>query len=344
MARFSAFLAALVTIFSAAAGAGTTNVAFEAPDLDRWMYPFNASPGFRTSAPSFGAIGVDGFDDRDAQFLLGFDTGVGMDPAVEPGLGTARYDVLSAQVTITVTTAGGVAYDPTQDAVATYFDETDPDFQPDSDAGRPIEIYGVGYRNGFTAETFLEDSSFGPTLVEGARNAYPTDFEGGMDRDVSNNVRDRFGVKPFAVGQAPALTPGDAIGPDTVFVFDLDVSDPDVQSYLRENIDNGRIRLLVTSLHFASGGADGGDGVTYPIFYTKENKFAIPFGLAATLDLSVEILDALAGDLNGDGAVNAMDLGALLGFWGTTAPEADLDGNGTIGAGDLSILLGNWTG
>jgi hypothetical protein len=57
------------------------------------------------------------------------------------------------------------------------------------------------------------------------------------------------------------------------------------------------------------------------------------------------------GDLDGDGAVTAADLGALLNAWGEvdpTAPidplgiDADLDGDGTVGASDLAALLSGW--
>lgn len=56
----------------------------------------------------------------------------------------------------------------------------------------------------------------------------------------------------------------------------------------------------------------------------------------------------LLGDLNGDGHVNAADLGILLGSWGPcptppTACPADLDNDGVVGASDLAILLGSWT-
>jgi len=47
-------------------------------------------------------------------------------------------------------------------------------------------------------------------------------------------------------------------------------------------------------------------------------------------------------DLNGDGAVNAADLAALLGNWGS-AGSGDLDGNGAVGPQDLAILLGAWS-
>lgn len=49
------------------------------------------------------------------------------------------------------------------------------------------------------------------------------------------------------------------------------------------------------------------------------------------------------GDVTGDGAVDAADLGVLLGAWGTADPLADLNGDGAVDAADLSILLGAWT-
>ncbi|MFO0829068.1 MAG: hypothetical protein U0572_13095 [Phycisphaerales bacterium] len=52
----------------------------------------------------------------------------------------------------------------------------------------------------------------------------------------------------------------------------------------------------------------------------------------------------LVGDLDGDGAVNSFDLGALLGAWGVCVGgcSADLDGDAIVGPSDLAILLGAW--
>ena len=50
---------------------------------------------------------------------------------------------------------------------------------------------------------------------------------------------------------------------------------------------------------------------------------------------------ALIGDLNGDGVVNGIDLGILLGAWGTNT--YDLSGDGIISGPDLGLLLANWT-
>jgi hypothetical protein len=52
--------------------------------------------------------------------------------------------------------------------------------------------------------------------------------------------------------------------------------------------------------------------------------------------------DACVGDLSADGAVDAADLGILLGAWGTTGPMGDLNGDGAVDGSDLASLLGAW--
>lgn len=49
---------------------------------------------------------------------------------------------------------------------------------------------------------------------------------------------------------------------------------------------------------------------------------------------------SVPGDLNGDGCVDAADMGLLLGYWGT--PDGDLNGDGTTDAADMGTLLGEW--
>jgi subtilisin family serine protease len=50
------------------------------------------------------------------------------------------------------------------------------------------------------------------------------------------------------------------------------------------------------------------------------------------------------GDLNKDGVINGIDLGELLGRWGTSGYDcgADLDDDGIVGGGDLGRLLSHW--
>jgi hypothetical protein len=51
---------------------------------------------------------------------------------------------------------------------------------------------------------------------------------------------------------------------------------------------------------------------------------------------------ACPGDLDGDGSVNGVDLGIILGNWDTANPISDLNGDGATNGLDLGILLGGW--
>ena len=54
---------------------------------------------------------------------------------------------------------------------------------------------------------------------------------------------------------------------------------------------------------------------------------------------------SLPGDLDGDGRVDASDLGLLLASWGFCAGcPADLDQDGSVGGGDLGGLIALWSG
>ena len=49
------------------------------------------------------------------------------------------------------------------------------------------------------------------------------------------------------------------------------------------------------------------------------------------------------GDFNGDGVVDGIDLGLILGAWGTNVPEYDLNNDGVVGGYELAYVLGLWT-
>ena len=84
-------------VAGAAAAGGTVargqmiQVDMGSPTMDRWMYPFASTPGSEQVALTFGAILQAGFDDRDAQFLVGFDT----QAVVPTGLALERYRIES---------------------------------------------------------------------------------------------------------------------------------------------------------------------------------------------------------------------------------------------------------
>ncbi|MSR19250.1 MAG: DNRLRE domain-containing protein [Phycisphaerales bacterium] len=50
------------------------------------------------------------------------------------------------------------------------------------------------------------------------------------------------------------------------------------------------------------------------------------------------------GDLNGDGVVNGVDLGMVLGYWGIANSPGDANNDGLTDAADLSLVISGWGG
>jgi hypothetical protein len=283
---FAAVLAA-----SAPAAASFHDVVFDPVDFDRWLYPFNGTPGIRPFASTFSAVeSAPDFDNKDAQFVIWVDTEAAGIPA---GLGTDHYHAITVRVTATHF-QGNFLYDPSYDAWQTYLPPADPLHVPDSDPGRPIEIYGVGTRNGY-ALARLASGTAGPPLFEenerhcefcsfgqALRNIFAYD-PGAADPegDVSNNVvrlapltGGGFDPFPWAIGTSTSgLTPGAAVpngvfdvSPGETFEFEIDTSDPDVLEYVREGLDAGVLGFTIVSMHDVEQMVGG----TNPSFYTSE--------------------------------------------------------------------------
>jgi hypothetical protein len=241
--------------------------------LDRWMYPFAFTGGTRNLSPTFGAVGTAGFDNRDGQFVIGFDTS-GVAPR---GLGASLYQINSVTVRTMVGSPAGFPYDPSYDSFRTLLPNTDPDYLNDVDAGRPIELHGVGFRNGYTQLSFSandnqppgfeESTSFGTQGV-GTRNAYPLAFlTAGAGSDIANNVDNRTESNPWAIGTT-TLAPGAVVPDNSTFAFQIDVLNADVQNYLQRGLNDGVLGFAITSFHEAS---QGGGGPPAPQFVTREN-------------------------------------------------------------------------
>jgi hypothetical protein len=345
--RVAASLALGAVLAAHSASASPIVATYDQPALDRWMEPFNSSPGYRTTGSSFGSIGVNipgfNFDDRFAQILIGFDT----NDQVPPGRGLCGYRVLGASVVMTVANDLVFPYDATYDAWTTYTTAGDGD-------GRPVELYGAAFRNGWTAcdtpatfPCFFEGTASNPgppfspggSPNENIRNAFATDFKNGVERDVSNNIRDGFDPTPFAIGRNPALTAGQYVPVDTELTFVLDVANPDIQLFLRRAMDTGLLRLMVATLQQASSGGGPGSG-EYASFYMKEIGFP---GLAARLSLSVQL--SPTGDANGDGVVSFADVTAVLANFGVSGHPGvagDADCSGTVNFADVTSVLANF--
>jgi len=277
------------------------------PSGDRWMYWQGDFSGVRVSASVYGAYGpfdyLDfgyDFDDRHAQMFLDFDT----TQIAQPGLGAENYAVSSLVVSIVVDQGDAFVYDPTHDPLATYTGAADPDF------GRPLELFGVGYRSGFSLASFRENSTYqsaNATGFKNVRNAYAMDFIDGLPRDVSNNVEQNFEVAPWAIGQftgsvaldgsfSPGfLQAGQLVPWDAVMEFTVDLSNPLIRAYVQAGLHAGRLQFMVSSLLGYEYEGDEGAGGGFPSFYTKESTYHAPqdnIFLAAQLSGDVAVQSA----------------------------------------------------
>jgi hypothetical protein len=341
MKTTTAAAASATLIASIACAAQTWTADFATPAYDRWMYPFNSTPGTRPTISTFGSEpGASIFDCRDGQMLVAFDTA----GSLPTGLGD---DLTVTRAVLELEVAGNLsfAYDPTPDPWQTFLGPSDPEWMADADAGQPVELFGVGYRNGFSRSTFVENSPYAPVgtspLAPAVRNAFAASCSpDGTLRDVSRTPRERYSPVPFAIGAIDGVVAGELVPAGRTMRFELDVLDPGVQRYLRDGIGAGRLALAVTSLTFVQQQSG-----QFPSFVAKENAL-VAIGAARAARLIVEATDGPAcapADLNCDGAVNGDDLGELLAAWGPCdACAADLNGDGAVNGDDLGSLLASW--
>jgi hypothetical protein len=266
------------------------------PAIERWMYPFNVSPCDRVAGSTFGSFGDDtGVDTRHAQQLVGWNTAA----LITTNRGPANYLIKSCRVTITINRGNLFAYDPIQDDYRTYFDTNHAEYLPDADVGRPMELFGVGFRNGFDAASFDNCSAFGSNAA-GERNAYAAGWAtNGALVDVGNNVGKTnvafpsFEVWPFAIGQTTNVTSGELVPAAAKITFDLNLSDPFVVTYLQRALDTGRLRLMLSSLHVT----DGQFGQpAYPDFATHFSEVLID---PTRLELDATVVRELDTDTDG---------------------------------------------
>ena len=329
--------------FASVARADSFDVLFQQPALDRWMYPFNSSAGSRATMSVFGSDREvpTQFDARDGQILLAFDTA----PAIPAGGPASGYRVIGAEMTMQVQNNLVFRLDTTTDAWTTFLPANDPRRTADLDAGQPVELFGVGFRGGFTAATFTEDAAFASGassfLSPGVRNAFAAVVDGGgTPSDVSNNPRVGFQPKHFAIGSIDGVAPGALVPGDSVMRFQLDVTDPGIQAYLCQGLRDGRVFLAASALTIVQQQAG-----EYPVFYAKENAF-VQFGLAQAprLRLRVETLPACAAeDLDCSGTVDFGDVAlALVDFGPCVGCPADLDGSGQVDYGDVALIMLNY--
>ena len=240
-----------------AAGSSTFGASYSQPTFDRWNYGFNGTPGTRTNAPTFSDGGYpDAFDLRDGQFLNSFVTSA----EFMPGKGVGNYLITSATLTATILAPTGYVYGGTGGV-------------------GPVELFGTGFRNGYTATSFGETGPYtdAPSVFPpGVRNAYAADLNG---LDASNNAA----ASVFALGTVAGKNLGDPILAGDVFTFSLDLGNPQIMAYLASGLNGGILSFSLASLEAAAPDGSG----PYPVFATKESGVA-----AVTLDITADVVPA----------------------------------------------------
>ena len=335
---FTAFMSCI----AAPAFAEVIDIQLNQPALDRWMYPFNSTPGTRSVLTTFGSDrdNPTQFDARDGQILLAFDTGASVP------IGSGAYEILEAEVSISFANNMVVQYDPTSDPWQMFLPTGDARRVNDPDAGQPIELAGVGFRGGFTAATFQENSAYAVSgasyLSPGVRNAFAACYDSANNFvDMSNHPRVGFQPNVFAVGQVAGLAAGQLIPQDSVMTFQVNVADANIQNYLRQGIEAGRTFFSLSSLTFVAQQSGN-----YPAFYSNENAY-VQFGLADAAHLRMKVR-ALAvcveQDLDCSGVVDSGDVGlVLLDIGPCEGCATDFDKSGVVDSGDVGIVLLNFT-
>jgi hypothetical protein len=350
-ARAGALALATTALVAIAPAAFAAPIAVSPPNIDRWMYPFNSQAANRPTAPVFTTLGftsTDRFDDRDAEYLVGFATSAIASPGAAPSSYRVRSVRLRAMVTVPQDDLGTpqtFVYDATQDALCTYSGSC-----TDADPGRPIELFAAGYRGRrnpssplWGPTTFVQNSPFASQSpifapAQGNRNVYPIDFDGAATpRDVSNNVSGTpqagvdpnppfygpaFEVTPLAVAQARGVynlgsslddapdAPPPAPGAAVADRTDFEFAiDLDLPG-VRAYVQQG---LALGQLNFVVTSLHpapnmGQGAVSYPIFFTRFNAFGVPARLIVELDSACNPAD-IADNAANPGPDGAVDNG-----------------------------------
>lgn len=352
-----------ILVLGLAGAAFAQTYTFTTPSGDRWFYPFNFSPGTRLNATTFGAAGLFGFNDRDGQLYVVWDT-TGQIPA---GQGAANYQIQSVQVRIRNLPDAIWSPDLTVDEWFTHDVNGDGEINADGiargepgdtdgesddpDPGRTIELYGLAFGPQSSYATWTEASPYrgSSSTSEAPRDPYPFTYQAGtlaklhvedcvagLWNDTLPNPVFSFTPTPWAIGVPDNYTPGQGPAFDVTFDVDLDLVGGAVRQYFQEQLDGGRLFVAINSL---SDIAMLGDPNEVPNFFTKESVGVDPEGLAPEL---VIVLGAAAcdGDLTGDSQVDFADFSVLSSCWGAAC--GDLTGDAVTDFADFSTLSSDW--
>lgn len=345
----------------------STLAEWDEPQIDRWLHQGEGSPGFKADLSTFTSFDVGGNASggpqqaRSGAVALAFDTSPHAIPQVAP----ERYQIHSLRITAQMIDSGGsIAYDPTRDFIDEIAGGTD-------DAGKPIELYGVGFANEYTQFGFntndalppeFEESSPATTSGDFAYNLYPLGErpdgslgnvfnspggEGTFDSEgeLIEITTPAWDPAPWAIGTVAGVSAGELIAGEPMFTFDVNLELPGVREYFQQSLSIGQIGVALSSLHDASGFHSPSGAEDFPAFYSKDHPAVSLLGVAdpPTLTLEYSVLP-LSGDYDGNGVVDTLDYETWKSNFGSTVDEftgADGDGNGVVDLADYTVWRDN---
>jgi hypothetical protein len=125
------------------------------------------------------------------------------------------------------------------------------------------------------------------------------------------------------------VQPGQIVPANTEFTFDINLCDPATRAYFQRALNDGRLNLIISSLHPTTGPSS----TQYPVFYTKDNPLSPTFGYAAKLELVVN--QGKRCDADNDGLQTVNDFVTFLNQYAAANPAADVDDNCLFNVNDF---------
>ena len=339
-------------VLIAVGSAGAQSFDFSTPSDDRWHYPFNFNPGTRLTGSVFQAANQTGFNDRDGEVVVRWDTS----SLIAPGQGVWAYQIDS--IVVTLTNDAGATWIPdltadewyTADINVDGFINLDgiPRGEPgdvdgesdDADPGRPIELYGAGFGPTHSAASWNENSAYvgSASIADVARDPFPfmyqdvtgdmlhvEDHAKGLWNDTIALPVFEFTPQPWAYGNPVSYTPGSQTIPFSVeFEIDLNASGGLVREYFRQALNDGFLTVIITSYQDT---VQGGSPTEFGSFFMKESVGVFLGAEAPALRVVLS------------GACSPADIttqGAGTGDPGFGVPD------GLVTGADLSFFVNGW--
>ncbi len=259
---------------------------FETPSGDRWDYPRNATPGTRARASVFGFVqeGVGAFNY--GTFIVVFDTSGQIPPDLPP----ESYHIESLDLRLMTSDNFEAYYDPTPDSAFTTLPEEHEQHVPDEDPGRPVHVYGAGFRGGYDAGSWVETAPHADPDGDGSRNVFPAMYnaEDGSFTDayLAVDFSDLREPAPLGTGLLQDTDPGDSIPYNAWMHFPVETEDTDNHAYLQQGLSQGKLCFVYTSLSESNGGTTR----TYPEFHTSNSLLTAD----PSLEISVRVQEVPA--------------------------------------------------